>query len=337
MKKLFFLILFFSINILTFGANVYFLNGGQGYVYTNGQTFTSNQDGYASVAYHIWADPARYSVSEWGANFQDPDGNWSDWSHLSSGYGAHHCLKAGTWHVIGRVWVEHDIYGYGHYWMYTSFTLHFYVVDNYAPAVPQNFQASFPLNQHPVLTWNANGEDDLQGYRIYKKYTCSSGTQTFTDFTTSTSYTDLLFTADYKTGDDRAEYWIVAIDINSNISNETQHYSTDGTGPQWKAKYNNQNEMIADQFELYQNYPNPFNPSTKISYLLPEDAKVMLKVYDMLGTEVAELVNGMKSAGHYEATFDASNLSSGVYIYRITAIKNDRILFNQSKRMILLQ
>lgn len=78
MKKLFFLILLFSANILTFGSNVYFLNSGSGYVYTNGQTFYSNQNGYAPVAYHLWADPARYSISKWGARFQDPDGNWSN-------------------------------------------------------------------------------------------------------------------------------------------------------------------------------------------------------------------------------------------------------------------
>ena len=103
MKKLFFLILFFSINILTFGANVYFLNGGPGYVYTNGQTFNSNQDGYAVVSYWIWADPARYNYQACGARFQDPDGNWSGWSQLSGSQGTHHCLKAGTWNVEGRV------------------------------------------------------------------------------------------------------------------------------------------------------------------------------------------------------------------------------------------
>ena len=80
MKKLFFLILLFSINVLTFGSNVYFLNAGDGYVYTNGQTFDSNLDGHALIAYDIWADQSKYTVSEWGARFQDPDGNWSVWS-----------------------------------------------------------------------------------------------------------------------------------------------------------------------------------------------------------------------------------------------------------------
>lgn len=169
MKKLF-LILFFSINILTFGANVYFLNDGEGYVYTNGQTFNSNQDGRALVAYHLWADPAKYIVDEWGANFQDPDGNWSGWSHNSTSYGLHECLKAGTWHVQGRVHVAYDIYGYSNYWMYTSFTLYFNVVDNYAPSAPQNLTFSLnPGDNHIRLQWNANTEYDLDFTKYLEK------------------------------------------------------------------------------------------------------------------------------------------------------------------------
>ncbi len=88
---------------------------------------------------------------------------------------------------------------------------------------------------------------------------------------------------------------------------------------------------------LSQNFPNPFNPSTKIGYTLPDDEKVTLKIYDFLGVEVAELVNDTKPAGFYEADFDASNLSSGIYIYRITAVSGERILFSESKRMILMK
>lgn len=90
-------------------------------------------------------------------------------------------------------------------------------------------------------------------------------------------------------------------------------------------------------YYLSQNFPNPFNPSTKIAYALAEDAKVTLKIYDILGVEVAELVNDTKPVGFYEADFDASNLSSGIYIYRITAVSGERILFSKSQRMILLK
>ncbi|SMO39807.1 T9SS type A sorting domain-containing protein [Gracilimonas mengyeensis] len=72
-------------------------------------------------------------------------------------------------------------------------------------------------------------------------------------------------------------------------------------------------------FELKQNYPNPFNPSTVISYQLPVSSEVSLKVFDMLGREVASLVNTRQSAGAHQASFDASSLSSGMYIYRLQA------------------
>jgi len=72
-------------------------------------------------------------------------------------------------------------------------------------------------------------------------------------------------------------------------------------------------------FSLSQNYPNPFNPSTKIEYTLPEQSFVELKVYDILGNEVAQLVNEEQSAGTYRADFIANNLSSGFYVAQIRA------------------
>jgi parallel beta-helix repeat protein len=85
-------------------------------------------------------------------------------------------------------------------------------------------------------------------------------------------------------------------------------------------------------FGLVQNYPNPFNPTTRISYQLPKNGFVTLKVYDILGREVASLVNETQKAGNYSVAFDASKLSSGIYIYTIHA--ND---FVQSKKMILMK
>ena len=85
-------------------------------------------------------------------------------------------------------------------------------------------------------------------------------------------------------------------------------------------------------YELNQNYPNPFNPSTTIKYQLPKDGMVTLKVYDILGAELATLVNEEKLAGNYEANFNASSLASGVYLYKLQA--NEYI---SVKKMVLIR
>ena len=74
---------------------------------------------------------------------------------------------------------------------------------------------------------------------------------------------------------------------------------------------------IPDAVALNQNYPNPFNPTTQITYELPQQENVQLTVYDMVGRQVATLVNETVQAGVHNVNFDASNLSSGVYIYRL--------------------
>ena len=118
----------------------------------------------------------------------------------------------------------------------------------------------------------------------------------------------------------------------------------------------NENSFLADGFSLQQNYPNPFNPSTKIKFTIPtspypspyqgegtrERSLVTLKVYDILGNEVAALVNEVLSSGNYEIIFsanggsasggDAYDLSSGIYLYKLTAGS-----FIQTKKMILLR
>lgn len=78
-------------------------------------------------------------------------------------------------------------------------------------------------------------------------------------------------------------------------------------------------EKLPTKLLLHQNYPNPFNPTTTIRYQLPQDAHVVLKVYDILGREVATLVNKLKEAGFHSVIFQGNQFSSGVYFYRLQA------------------
>ncbi len=91
------------------------------------------------------------------------------------------------------------------------------------------------------------------------------------------------------------------------------------------------------QFTLFQNYPNPFNPSTSIKFSIPVDSNVKLKLFNMLGQEVAELLNSEISAGIHHIDFNASSLSSGTYFYVLEANGNNSSNFTSTKKMILLR
>jgi hypothetical protein len=90
--------------------------------------------------------------------------------------------------------------------------------------------------------------------------------------------------------------------------------------------------FVPSGYALSQNYPNPFNPSTTIQFQTPRDGDVRLVVYDLLGREVTRLVDGFRPAGVYPVTFNAANLSSGFYFYRLTAAG-----FSSKKSMVHLK
>jgi len=91
-------------------------------------------------------------------------------------------------------------------------------------------------------------------------------------------------------------------------------------------------EAIPVEFYLHQNYPNPFNPNTIINYALPENVNVELRVYDILGSEIATLVNEEKPPGNYEVEFNGTDLTSGIYFYRLKAGS-----FIETKKMVLMK
>jgi hypothetical protein len=90
-------------------------------------------------------------------------------------------------------------------------------------------------------------------------------------------------------------------------------------------------------YELFQNYPNPFNPTTVISYQLSAVSNVSLKIYDVLGREIAELVNEQQEPGYYQKSFDARGLASGMYIYRLLATDNQNNHHVFQKKMVMLK
>lgn len=97
-------------------------------------------------------------------------------------------------------------------------------------------------------------------------------------------------------------------------------------------------DIIPSGYSILQNYPNPFNPATKIKYGLPQASSVKISIYNTVGQLIAELVNGVQAAGSHEVTWNAVNLSSGVYYYNINAVSLDgKENFNSTKKMVLVK
>ena len=202
----------------------------------------------------------------------------------------------------------------------------------------KNFSYNGGIGDPINITWTDNPNSGVTQYQIWRRVkhngilgdatllaTVDRGVQSYTD--------DYCFTDGYT-------YDMLSYDIRA-------YYEPDGTypDPQWNIAYGEPSASVNENSISMQtkadevptdysitNYPNPFNPTTTINYQLPENGFVTIKVYDMLGKEISTLVNGNKTAGYHNVTFDASRLTSGIYIYTITANN-----FIQSKKMLLMK
>ncbi|MBX7046996.1 MAG: T9SS type A sorting domain-containing protein [Ignavibacteria bacterium] len=175
-----------------------------------------------------------------------------------------------------------------------------------------------------TLKWSTNNEENNAGFDIEKRV---SGTGEWNkagnvagagNSNTIKNYT--FSENNLATG--RYQYRLKQIDFNGNYK-----------------YYELGNEVIIGvpvKFELSQNYPNPFNPSTKINFDLPFDSKVQIKVFDMTGREVAQIVNETKTAGYYTVQFNASAMASGVYFYQIQAAGGSQS-FVKTMKMVLVK
>jgi len=128
--------------------------------------------------------------------------------------------------------------------------------------------------------------------------------------------------------------WRVTITNGTGDVNQQFTHNTNFTDIQWPNPTSivKEDGLIAESYQLLQNYPNPFNPTTKIKFTISEQSFVTLKVFDILGNEIATLVNETLESGAYDTSFDAVHLNSGVYFYSLQTEK-----FVQTRKMTLLK
>jgi len=170
------------------------------------------------------------------------------------------------------------------------------------------------------LDWTTATETNNRGFEIERA-------------TDGETFTKLGFVEGNGTSTERKNYSFV--DQSNFRQNSVVHYRLKQVDYDGSFSYSDVINIVYDlpvDFSLGQNYPNPFNPSTKIEYTLPVNGEVSLIVYDNLGTEVVNLVNEVLVAGRYEVDFNAVNLPSGVYFYRLTVGS-----FVDTKKMLLLK
>jgi hypothetical protein len=207
--------------------------------------------------------------------------------------------------------------GYDWWWAIDNVTI---IGSNMVPVELASFKADV-IGNSVTLNWMTATETNNSGFEVERSLNGSSfakigqvnGNGTTTE-TKAYSFTDS------KLGMGKYTYRLKQVDF-------------DGT-----FEYSSSIEVEVNAPSVYsldQNYPNPFNPSTKISFALASDSKVSLRVYNILGQEIATIVDAAMTAGTYNYSFDASNLNSGVYFYQLEAQGNDGSSFKSIKKMML--
>lgn len=239
-------------------------------------------------------------TSQEGTNFTQNRSTYANLWHLYSG----------NWVTAGSATLASGLGG-----EFVDFTLFATGITVFSPFGTGLNESSMPVTlasltsnvsgRNIVLNWSTSSEINNAGFDVERK--SATGDWQKTGYVKGNGTTNENKTYSYKdmnlqTG--KYYYRLKQIDYNGNF------------------EYHNLTDMIEvgvpDKFALSQNYPNPFNPVTKINFDLPKDSKVDMRIYDMLGREVALLLNEVKTAGYYTINFNASRLSSGIYFYRLS-------------------
>jgi photosystem II stability/assembly factor-like uncharacterized protein len=261
--------------------------------------------------------------SMWGLSVAPQDPNYV----INSEYGGNSYLshnQGASWYVINNPSSNYALVVVDTFTVFGAFGSGLYKLDSpfYIPVELTGFTAEYSGN-NVNLSWTTASETNNRGFEVERKPETGDWAKiAFVNGNGTTSERQSYSYIDVRPGSGTQYYRLKQIDL-------------DGT-----FKYSSTVEVkgiVPVQFELSQNYPNPFNPSTKIKFAVPTEANVHISLYNSVGQKVADIVNNTYAVGNYEINFNASNLSSGTYFYKINAAGVNGSSFTSVKKMMLLK
>jgi len=256
----------------------------------------------------------------WGVHIQESDGNIILANSYSTAPGSWRSTNAGvSWTPINIPSSGYQVVSIDSMTQFAAQGGGFFKLDSpfFIPVELTSFSAS-TVDGNTTLNWTTATELNNQGFDIEKSFD-------------SEKFEKIGFVPGYGTSAESKSYNFTI----SNLSVQKTYYRLKQVDFDGTFEYSSSVEVdgiTPTEFVLKQNYPNPFNPTTKIGFTLPTESNVKIIIYNLIGQKVAEVVNSKFSAGDHSIDFNAANLSSGIYLYKIEAGS-----FTSVKKMQLLK
>jgi len=272
-----------------------------------------------------WTSVSEFNgINMWGVDIQETDGNLVMVGCFSCGNTWRSINAGDTWTQISLPSLNYQIFIVDSITQFAAQGNGFYKLnsDLFIPVELTSFTAETSENEIS-LNWTTATELNNQGFEIER----STDNQTFEK---------IGFVPGFGTTTESKSYTYKILEFYSG----TQYYRLKQIDFDGTYEYSDAIEVEGHspaQYTLFQNYPNPFNPSTSIKFSIPVDSNIKLKLFNMLGQEVAELLNSEISAGIHHVDFNASSLSSGTYFYVLEANGNNGSNIAVTKKMILMK
>lgn len=260
------------------------------------------------------------SINMWGIHIQPSDGNILLANSYSTSPGSWRSTDAGsTWMPINIPAVGYQVVSIDSMTQFAAQGGGFYKLNSpyFIPVELTSFAANV-IDGNIVLSWNTATELNNQGFDVERSFD-------------NINFNRIGFVVGFGTTTDQKSYTYSISDVQTNKS----YYRLKQIDFDGKFEYSNIVEVegvTPAEFSLEQNYPNPFNPTTRIDFSIPNESNVKISIYNLIGQKIADIVNSKFAVGKHSVSFDASNLSSGIYLYKIEADN-----FTLTKKMQLIK